>query len=77
MLIVVILVEFVVPALLIDTAALLTVITSLLTLVIFVAFETPALLTVVIFVAFVTPALLTETSADESETSVPLLIVAA
>ena len=77
MLTVVILVAFVVPALLIDTAALLTVITALLTLVIFVAFEVPALLTVVILVAFVTPALLTETSADESETSVPLLIVAA
>jgi hypothetical protein len=58
--------------------------TELLTVVILVVFETPALLTVVrllltvvIFPEFVTPVLLTETKAEESEISVPLLIVAA
>ena len=56
----------------------------MLTVVILVVFETPALLTVVrllltvvIFVALLTPALLTATKAEESDTSVPLLIVAA
>ena len=58
--------------------------TVLLSVVIFVVFATPALLTVivllltiVIFVVFATPVLLTETKADESEISDPLLIVAA
>ncbi len=56
----------------------------LLTVVIFVVLVVPALLTViillltiVIFVVFVTPVLLTETKAEESEMSDPLLIVAA
>ena len=56
----------------------------LLTVVIFVVFATPALLTViilllinVIFAVFATPVLLTETNAEESEISDPLLIVAA
>ena len=53
------------------------VVTALLTVVIFVAFVTPELLTVVIFAEFATPVLLTETKADESEISDPLLIVAA
>ena len=88
---VVIFVALVTPALLTVVRLLLTVVIfvalvtpALLTVVIFVALVTPALLTVVrllltlvIFAEFVIPVLLTETKAEESDTSVPLLIVAA